>query len=235
MLAGGTESTITPLCVGGFNAMKALSKRNDDPSGASRPFDKGRDGFVIGEGAGVLFLEELEHAKKRGARIYAELSGYALNSDAYHMTTPAPNGEGAARCMNLAIKDAGLVPEDIDYINTHGTSTYYGDLYETMAIKTVMGEHAKNVAVSSTKSMTGHLLGGAGGIEAVFSVMAIKGRGYPSDDQLRRSPTRSATLITCRIRQGKLISKPHYPIHSASAAPTGALSSVNSIPDARGN
>ena len=173
MLAGGTESTITPLCVGGFNAMKALSTRNDDPSGASRPFDKGRDGFVIGEGAGVVFLEELEHAKKRGAHIYAELSGYALNSDAYHMTTPAPGGEGAARCMNLAIKDAGIATGDIDYINTHGTSTYYGDLYETMAIKSVFGEYAKKINVSSTKSMTGHLLGGAGGIEAVFSVMAI--------------------------------------------------------------
>ncbi len=173
MLAGGTESTITPLCVGGFNAMKALSTRNDDPTGASRPFDKGRDGFVIGEGAGILFLEELEHAKKRGAHIYAELSGYGLNSDAYHMTTPAPGGEGAARCMTLAVKDAGLAPEDIDYINTHGTSTYYGDLYETMAIKTVFGEHAKSINVSSTKSMTGHLLGGAGGIEAVFSVMAL--------------------------------------------------------------
>ncbi len=174
MLAGGTEATITPLCVGGFNAMKALSTRNDDPSGASRPFDKGRDGFVIGEGAGILFLEELEHAKKRGARIYAELSGYALNSDAYHMTTPAPGGEGAARCMNLAVKDAGLATSDIDYINTHGTSTYYGDLYETMAIKSVFGEHARRLNVSSTKSMTGHLLGGAGGIEAVFAVMAVK-------------------------------------------------------------
>jgi len=173
MIAGGTESTVTPLCVAGFNAMKALSTRNDDPKGASRPFDKDRDGFVVGEGAGVVVLEEMESAKKRGAKIYAEVVGYGMNSDAYHMTTPSPEGAGAARCMNLALKSSGLNPEDIGYINAHGTSTYYNDLYETMAIKTVFGEHAKKLAVSSTKGMTGHLLGAAGGIEAVFSAMAI--------------------------------------------------------------
>ncbi|MEE9542258.1 MAG: beta-ketoacyl-ACP synthase II, partial [Thermodesulfobacteriota bacterium] len=174
MVAGGTESTITPLCVAGFNSMKALSRRNDSPESASRPFDKERDGFIIGEGAGVLMLEELEMAKKRGAEIYAEVAGYGMNSDAFHMTTPSEGGKGAAKCMALAMKDAGLNPEDVDYINAHGTSTYYNDLYETMAIKTVFGSHANALKVSSTKSMTGHLLGAAGGIEAVFTVMAIK-------------------------------------------------------------
>lgn len=174
MFAGGTESTITPLCIAGFNAMKALSTRNDEPQRASRPFDKDRDGFVIGEGAGILFLEELESAKKRGAKIYAELAGYGMNSDAFHMTTPAPDGLGMARCMELAIKSAGINPEDVSYINAHGTSTYYNDLYETKAIKKVFGDHAKKLAVSSTKSMTGHLLGAAGGIEAVFTALSIK-------------------------------------------------------------
>ncbi len=179
MLAGGTESTITPLCVAGFNAMKALSTRNDEPQRASRPFDKDRDGFVIGEGAGVLFLEELGSAKKRGAKIYAELAGYGMNSDAYHMTTPSPDGAGAARCMELAIKSAGINPEDVGYINAHGTSTYYNDLYETKAIKKVFGDHARKLAVSSTKSMTGHLLGAAGGIEAVFTALSLKDRVIP--------------------------------------------------------
>ncbi|HLC19170.1 MAG TPA: beta-ketoacyl-ACP synthase II [Thermodesulfobacteriota bacterium] len=173
MIAGGTESTITPLCIGGFNAMKALSQRNDAPERASRPFDRDRDGFVVGEGSGIVVLEELEGAKKRGAEIYCEVSGYGLNSDAYHMTTPAPDGEGAARCMRLALKDAGLNPDEVAYINAHGTSTYYNDLYETQAIKTVFGEHARKLAVSSTKSMTGHLLGAAGGIEAVFTALAL--------------------------------------------------------------
>jgi 3-oxoacyl-[acyl-carrier-protein] synthase II len=174
MIAGGTESTITPLCIAGFNAMKALSTRNDSPTAASRPFDKDRDGFIVGEGSGVVVLEEMESAKSRGARIYAEVVGYGMNSDAHHMTTPAPGGEGAARCITLAMKSAGLSPEDVGYINAHGTSTYYNDLYETMAIKKVFGDHAKKLAVSSTKSMTGHLLGAAGGIEAVFTVKALE-------------------------------------------------------------
>lgn len=173
MIAGGAESTITPLCVGGFNAMKALSTRNDDPAGASRPFDKDRDGFVVGEGAGVMVLEEMEAAKKRGAKIYAELIGYGMNSDAHHMTTPAPDGAGMARCMEIALENGGVNPDEVDYVNAHGTSTYYNDLYETQAIKSVFGAHAKKTAVSSTKGMTGHLLGAAGGIEAVFTAMAV--------------------------------------------------------------
>ncbi|MEK7772921.1 MAG: beta-ketoacyl-ACP synthase II [Deltaproteobacteria bacterium] len=174
MLAGGTESTITPLCVAGFNAMKALSTRNDAPEKASRPFDRDRDGFVVGEGCGIMMLEEMESAKKRGAHIYAEVSGYALNSDAYHMTMPSPDGIGAAKCMELAISNSGLNKEDIGYINAHGTSTYYNDLYETMAIKRVFGARAKDLAVSSTKGMTGHLLGAAGGVEAVFTALSLK-------------------------------------------------------------
>jgi len=173
MLAGGTESVITPLAVGGFAAAKALSTRNDDPQGASRPFDKDRDGFVVGEGCGVVLLEELEMAKKRGAKIYAEIAGYGLNSDAYHITATDPEGKGAAKCLELALKSGGVNKEDIDYINAHGTSTA-ADATETLAIKTVFGENARKLAVSSTKSMTGHLLGAAGGVEAIFSVMALK-------------------------------------------------------------
>ena len=173
MIAGGTESTVTPLGIGGFAVMKALSDRNDDPQAASRPFEKNRDGFVMGEGAGIIVLEEYEAAKKRGAKIYAEVVGYGLTGDAYHLTAPAPGGEGAARFMRMAIKNAGINPEDVNYINAHGTSTPMNDLYETMAIKSVFGSHAKQVMVSSTKSMTGHALGAAGGIEAVFTLMAM--------------------------------------------------------------
>ncbi len=173
MIAGGTESTICPLGVGGFNAMKALSTRNSEPQRASRPFDAERDGFVMGEGSGVVILEEMESAMKRGARIYAEVVGYGLSGDAYHMTTPAPNGEGAARCMKMAINDAGIAPAEMGYINAHGTSTKYNDEYETMGIKSVFGGHAYKIPASSTKSMTGHLLGAAGGVEAVISVLAL--------------------------------------------------------------
>jgi 3-oxoacyl-[acyl-carrier-protein] synthase II len=173
VLAGGAESAITPLGVGGFSAMKALSTRNDEPERASRPFDRERDGFVIAEGSGVLILEERERALQRGAKIYGEIIGYGANGDAHHMTAPAPEGEGAARCMRLALKDAGIAPTDVDYINAHGTSTEYNDANETQAIKKVFGEQAFKLAVSSTKSMTGHLLGAAGAVEGIYSVLAL--------------------------------------------------------------
>lgn len=173
IIAGGTEANITPLTIGGFNAMKALSTRNDDPQKACRPFEKNRDGFVVAEGAGIVILEELECALRRGARIYGEIAGYGYTGDAYHITAPSPDGDGAARCMRMAIKDAGLQPEEVDYINAHGTSTQLNDKTETIAIKKVFGERAKKIPVSATKSMTGHLLGAAGSTEAIFTLLTI--------------------------------------------------------------
>ncbi len=173
MVCGGAEATVTPLAVGGFATAKALSTRNDDPATASRPWDKDRDGFVLGEGAGILVLEEYEHAKARGARIYAEVAGYGMSADAHHMTAPAADGDGARRCMINALKNAGMNLDDIDYINAHGTSTPLGDLAETVAVKRCFGDHARKLVVNSTKSMTGHLLGAAGGVEAVFSTLAL--------------------------------------------------------------
>jgi len=173
MITGGVESVITPTCIAGFNAMKALSTRNDEPERASRPFDRERDGFVVGEGCGIMVLETLEAALERGARIYAEICGYGMSGDGFHMAAPAPEGEGAARCMAAALSDAQMTGDEIDYINAHGTSTQLNDLYETKAIKSVFKKKASSIAVSSTKSMTGHLLGGAGGIETVFTALAI--------------------------------------------------------------
>lgn len=174
MITGGMEAVITGTCIAGFNAMKALSTRNDEPEKASRPFDKDRDGFVVGEGCGILILESLESAAERGARIYAEMVGYGMSGDGFHMTSPPPDGSGASRCMQAAIDDAGITADQIDYVNAHGTSTPINDLYETRALKTVFKDHAKKVAISSTKSMTGHLLGGSGGIETVFTALTIE-------------------------------------------------------------
>jgi len=179
MVAGGAEACVTELAMGGFASARALSTRNDDPAGASRPWDRDRDGFVLGEGAGAVVLEELDHAKKRGARIYCELAGYGVSSDAFHMTAPAEDGDGAFRCMTKAVRDAGMGIEDIDYINAHGTSTGLGDIAETVAVKRLLGGRATKVAVNSTKSMTGHLLGAAGGVEAVFSVLALRDQVSP--------------------------------------------------------
>ena len=174
MFAGGAEAAVVPIGIGGFCAMKAMSTRNDDPKHSSRPFDKDRDGFVMGEGAGVIVLEELEHSKKRGAKIYCEIGGYGNTADAYHLTAPSPNGEGAARCMKMALRSGGLTIEDVNYINAHGTSTPQGDVCETQAIKTVFGERAKKIAVSSTKGATGHMLGAAGAVEMTVCALAIK-------------------------------------------------------------
>ncbi len=205
MIAGGTESVVTPLGIGGFAAMKALSERNDDPTTASRPFDKNRDGFVMGEGAGIIILEEYESAKARGAKIYAEIVGYGLTGDAYHLTAPAPGGEGGARAMKMALKNAGVAPEQVSYINAHGTSTPIGDVYETMAIKSIFGDHARKMMVSSTKSMTGHLLGAAGGVEAVYTLMAMdKGVVPPTINCTEPDPECDLDYVPHTAREAKL-------------------------------
>ncbi|HEX9022970.1 MAG TPA: beta-ketoacyl-ACP synthase II [Geobacteraceae bacterium] len=205
MIAGGTESTVTPLGIGGFAVMKALSDRNDDPKGASRPFEKNRNGFVMGEGSGIVILEEYEMARKRGAKIYAEVVGYGLTGDAYHLTAPSPGGEGAARCMMMALKNAGMNPEDVSYINAHGTSTPLNDLYETMAIKKVFGDHAQKVMVSSTKSMTGHALGAAGGLEAVYTLLTMdKGVVPPTINYQEPDPECDLDYVPNTARDAKV-------------------------------
>lgn len=205
MIAGGSEATVTPMAIGGFGAMRALSTRNDNPRGASRPWDKDRDGFVLSEASGVMILEDYEHASKRGARIYAEVKGYGTSSDAYHMTAPSPGGRGAAMAMNLALNDGELNPEQVDYINAHGTSTPVGDEIETEAIKRVFGDHAKKLWVSSTKSMTGHALGAAGAIESVFSVKAlVTGVVPPTINLDNPSPDCDLDYVPHQAREKKL-------------------------------
>ncbi len=205
MVAGGAEMATSPTALGGFASARALSRRNDDPQTASRPWDRGRDGFVLSDGAGVLVLEELEHATRRGARIYAEIIGYGLSGDAYHMTQPPESGEGAARCMRHALRDAGLNGDQLDYINAHGTSTPAGDLAETKAIKVVLGEAAYRTPVSSTKSMTGHMLGAAGGVEAIFSVLALRDQVIPATINLdEQDPECDLDYVPHTARQAKL-------------------------------
>jgi 3-oxoacyl-[acyl-carrier-protein] synthase II len=201
MIAGGSEAAITPMSLGGFAALRALSTRNDEPGRACRPFDKDRDGFIIGEGAGVLILEELEYAKRRGAKIYAELVGYGLTGDAYHITAPSEDADGAIRVMRMAVKKAGIAPNQVDYINAHGTSTPYNDKLETLAIKKTFGDHATKVAISSTKSMTGHLLGGAGGLEAGISVLAVHDQIAPPTINLEDpDPECDLDYVPCKSR-----------------------------------
>ncbi len=205
MLAGGAEMATTHTGLGGFAAAKALSTRNDDPQTASRPWDRDRDGFVLGDGSGVMVLEEYEHARARGAGIYAEFAGYGMSGDAYHMTQPSKDGEGAARCMRNALRDAGLNPDQVDYVNAHGTSTPAGDLAEVCAIKTALGDHAYHTAVSSTKSMTGHLLGAAGGIEAIFSVLAIRDQvAPPTINQFTADPACDLDFVPNEARPMKI-------------------------------
>ena len=205
MIAGGAEATVSPLGVGGFCAARALSTRNDDPASASRPWDKDRDGFVMGEGAGVLVLEEYEHAKRRGARIYCELAGYGMSADAHHITAPCEDGAGAVRCMNNALRNAGISHDQIDYVNAHGTSTPLGDIAETTALKNCFGAQAHKLAVSSTKSMTGHLLGAAGGIEAVFSILAIRDQvAPPTINLVNQDPQCDLDYVPNTARQMKI-------------------------------
>jgi 3-oxoacyl-[acyl-carrier-protein] synthase II len=205
VVTGGAEAGVTALCVGGFQAMRALSTRNDEPERASRPFDRGRDGFVVGEGAGLLVLETIERARARGARIYAEVGGFGANADAFHITTPAPEGRSAARCMQLALADGGIDPLEVDYVNAHGTSTPYNDANETQAIKRVFGEHAARLAVSSTKSMTGHLLGAAGGVEAVYTALAVfHGALPPTINYEEPDPECDLDYVPNRMRRKEL-------------------------------
>jgi 3-oxoacyl-[acyl-carrier-protein] synthase II len=205
MICGGVEAVVTPLAVGGFNAMRAISTRNEEPEKASRPFDKDRDGFVMAEGSGIMILEDLEFARERGVPILGEMVGYGLTGDAYHMTAPAPDGDGAIRCMQMALDDAGLKPEEVQYINAHGTSTELNDVSETLAIKAVFKEHAYRLAISSTKSMTGHLLGGAGGVESVFTVLTIKEGMIPPTINLDRpDPQCDLDYVPHKVREARV-------------------------------
>jgi 3-oxoacyl-[acyl-carrier-protein] synthase II len=205
MIAGGSEAVVTELAIGGFAAARALSTRNDDPAGASRPWDRERDGFVLGEGAGAMVLEEYEHARARGARIYCELTGYGVSADAYHMTAPSEDGDGAFRCMRNALRDAATDPAAVQYINAHGTSTPLGDVAETKAVKRLLGAHAAAVAMSSTKSMTGHLLGAAGGVEAVFTVLSVKQQiAPPTINLMEPDPECDLDYVPNRAREMRI-------------------------------